>query len=26
VILLTDGVKEVRVSGPLDKLKLEEAK
>jgi hypothetical protein len=26
VVVLTDGVKEVRVSGPLDKLKVEEAK
>jgi hypothetical protein len=26
VVVLTNGVKEVRVSGPLDKLKLEEAK
>jgi hypothetical protein len=26
VVVLTDGVKEVRVSGPWDKLKVEEAK
>jgi hypothetical protein len=26
VVVLTDGVREVRVSGPLDKLKVEEAK
>ena len=26
VVILSDGVKEVRVSGPLDKLKVEEAK
>ena len=26
IVVLTDGVKEVRVSGPWDKLKVEEAK